>query len=143
MNRFVTLFLLLIPCMSKSQNLSFDGSNDYVNMDNTSSLAIDGNVSVSAWVKFANFDNSLAAVISIHSGTNGYAIEKNASANKLSWWIGDGSDDIEVTTNTLSANTWYHIVATNDLGQQVGAGVYLYQLQTKDFVKTRKMVLLK
>jgi len=40
----------------------------------------------------------------------------------------------------------YHSVtwdATNDLGQQVGAGVYIYQLQTKDFVKTRKMVLLK
>jgi flagellar hook assembly protein FlgD len=33
--------------------------------------------------------------------------------------------------------------ATNDLGQQIGAGVYLYQLQAKDFVKTRKMVLLK
>ncbi len=40
----------------------------------------------------------------------------------------------------------YHSIkwdATNDIGQQVGAGVYLYQLQTKDFVKTRKMVLLK
>jgi len=40
----------------------------------------------------------------------------------------------------------YHSVtwdATNDYGEQVGAGVYLYQLQTKDFVKTRKMVLLK
>ena len=40
----------------------------------------------------------------------------------------------------------YHSVtwdATNDLGEQVGAGVYLYQLQSKDFVKTRKMVLLK
>jgi hypothetical protein len=40
----------------------------------------------------------------------------------------------------------YHSVtwdATNDFGQQVGAGVYLYQLQTKNFVKTRKMVLLK
>ena len=40
----------------------------------------------------------------------------------------------------------YHSVtwdATNDLGQQVGAGVYLYQLQTNDFVNTRKMVLLK
>ena len=33
--------------------------------------------------------------------------------------------------------------ATNDLGDPVGAGVYLYQLHTKDFVKTRKMVLLK
>ena len=40
----------------------------------------------------------------------------------------------------------YHSViwdATNDLGEQVGAGLYLYQLQAKDFVKTRKMVLLK
>jgi len=40
----------------------------------------------------------------------------------------------------------YHSIkwnATNDLGEQVGAGVYLYQLQAKDFVKTRKMVLLK
>jgi len=33
--------------------------------------------------------------------------------------------------------------ATNDYGDPVGAGVYLYQLQRKDFVKTRKMVLLK
>jgi hypothetical protein len=33
--------------------------------------------------------------------------------------------------------------ATNNYGDPVGAGVYLYQLQTKDFVKTRKMVLLK
>jgi flagellar hook assembly protein FlgD len=40
----------------------------------------------------------------------------------------------------------YHSVtwdATNDFGQQVGAGVYQYQLRTKNFVKTRKMVLLK
>ena len=33
--------------------------------------------------------------------------------------------------------------ATNDLGDPVSAGVYLYQLQTRDFVKTRKMILLK
>ena len=31
----------------------------------------------------------------------------------------------------------------NDLGDPVGAGVYLYQLQANDFVKTRKMILLK
>ncbi len=40
----------------------------------------------------------------------------------------------------------YHSVtwdATNDFGDPVGAGVYLYQVQAKDFVKTRKMVLLK
>jgi flagellar hook assembly protein FlgD len=40
----------------------------------------------------------------------------------------------------------YHSIkwnATNDYGDPVGTGVYLYQLQAKDFVKTRKMVLLK
>ena len=50
------------------------------------------------------------------------------------------------TFNMQSTPAGYHSVtwdATNDLGQQVGAGVYLYQLQTKNFVKTRKMVLLK
>ena len=48
--------------------------------------------------------------------------------------------DYENTSAGYHSVTWD---ATNDLGQQVGAGVYLYQLQTKNFVKTRKMVLLK
>ena len=50
------------------------------------------------------------------------------------------------TFSMQSTPAGYHSVtwdATNDLGEQVGAGVYLYQLQAKDFVKTRKMVLLK
>ncbi|SVA64269.1 uncharacterized protein METZ01_LOCUS117123 [marine metagenome] len=50
------------------------------------------------------------------------------------------------TFDYQNTSAGYHSVtwdATNNLGQQVGAGVYLYQLQTKNFVKTRKMVLLK
>jgi len=31
----------------------------------------------------------------------------------------------------------------NNFGKPVSAGIYFYHLQTKDFVKTRKMVLLK
>jgi len=50
------------------------------------------------------------------------------------------------TYDMQSTPAGYHALkwnATNDYGDPVGAGVYLYQLQTKDFVKTRKMVLLK
>jgi hypothetical protein len=36
--------------------------------------------------------------------------------------------------------TWHGM---NDAGQQVSSGVYFYKLITKDFSKTRKMVLLK
>ena len=50
------------------------------------------------------------------------------------------------TYDMQSAAAGYHTLkwnATNDYGDPVGAGLYLYQLQAKDFVKTRKMVLLK
>jgi len=50
------------------------------------------------------------------------------------------------TFDYQNTSAGYHSVtwdATNDYGEQVGAGVYLYQLRAKQFVKTRKMVLLK
>jgi hypothetical protein len=50
------------------------------------------------------------------------------------------------TFNMNDTPAGYHSIkwdATNDLGEQVGAGVYLYQLRANQFVKTRKMVLLK
>jgi hypothetical protein len=50
------------------------------------------------------------------------------------------------TFNMQSTPAGYHSVkwnATNDYGDPVGAGVYLYQLSANQFVKTRKMVLLK
>ena len=50
------------------------------------------------------------------------------------------------TFDYQNTSAGYHSVtwdATNDFGEQVGAGVYLYQLRAKQFVNTRKMVLLK
>jgi hypothetical protein len=50
------------------------------------------------------------------------------------------------TFNMQSTPAGYHTItwyATNDFGQQVGAGVYLYQLRANQYIKTRKMVLLK
>jgi hypothetical protein len=50
------------------------------------------------------------------------------------------------TFNLNNTPAGYHSVkwnATNDYGDPVGAGVYLYQLQANKFIKTRKMVLLK
>ncbi len=49
------------------------------------------------------------------------------------------------TFNMQNTSAGYHSItwdATNDFGQQVGAGVYLYQLQAKDFVKTQHPIYL-
>jgi len=50
------------------------------------------------------------------------------------------------TFNMQSTPAGYHSLkwnATNDYGDPVGAGMYLYQLRANQFVKTKKMVLLK
>ena len=50
------------------------------------------------------------------------------------------------TLNMNSISAGSHSIkwnATNDLGDPVGAGVYLYKLQAQDFIKPRKMILLK
>ena len=50
------------------------------------------------------------------------------------------------TFDLKGVSAGYHSVkwnARNDLGDLVGAGVYFYQLQTSNFTKTKKMVLLK
>ena len=114
--RILALSYIFSFVLGQNYSLSFDGSDDYVNVSNASSLNINGNVSISAWVNFSNFDNDLACVMSKAGGGNGgYHIEKTAAANKLSLWIENGDDGpIGVTTNTLDADTWYHIVGTND-----------------------------
>ena len=53
-----------------------------------------------------------------------------------------------VVNNLVNANqsSGYKSVqwnATDNLGQPVSAGVYLYSIETKDFRKTKKMILLK
>ena len=59
MNRFIIVFLLLIPGISKSQNwgavgvefnLIFDGTNDFVSTANTSTLSGNSTASIQVWI---------------------------------------------------------------------------------------------
>ncbi|MDC0215353.1 T9SS type A sorting domain-containing protein [Candidatus Marinimicrobia bacterium] len=99
---------------TNAYSMSFDGANDYINVGNATALKIAGDVSVSAWVRIDDFDNTHATVFSMHDSFNGYSIRKESTENKLSFIVGDGTDRVRVTTGTLSTNTWYHIVGVND-----------------------------
>ena len=48
-----------------------------------------------------------------------------------------------VNTNQLSGHESIQWNATNNQGQPVSAGVYIYSIETKDFSQTKKMILLK
>ena len=48
-----------------------------------------------------------------------------------------------VNANQLSGYKSVQWDATNNQGQPVSAGVYIYSIETKDFRQTKKMILLK
>ncbi|MFH1845556.1 MAG: FlgD immunoglobulin-like domain containing protein, partial [bacterium] len=67
-----------------------------------------------------------------------------AQTVNLSVYTVTGSRVATLAAETMSAGqhevTWY---GRDDLGRQVGSGMYLYRLETVNFCQTRQMVLLK
>ena len=109
------IFLLTSITTAQNYSLSFDGNDDYVNVGNTSSLTISGDITVSAWVYFDDFSAIPTVISKVTDGSNvGYGIEKKSQQDKLSFWIGDGTDFVDAISGVLSATTWYHVVGTND-----------------------------
>jgi flagellar hook assembly protein FlgD len=53
--------------------------------------------------------------------------------------------EVKRLVNGEQASGYYQIVwdGTDNYGEKVSAGVYLYRIQASDFVQTKKMVLLK
>ena len=52
---------------------------------------------------------------------------------------------LKTLVNSVKAAGYHSIQwdATNDLGEGVSAGMYIYMIQAGDFISTKKMVLLK
>tara|TARA_B100001115_G_scaffold135701_1_gene103233 strand:+ start:464 stop:664 length:201 start_codon:yes stop_codon:yes gene_type:complete len=63
----------------------------------------------------------------------------------LLWIVNISFAEINISGNVSGtwtvANSPY--IATNNQGEPVSAGVYLYKVQAGDFVDTKKMILLK
>jgi len=98
--------------------LQFDGKDDYVDAGNNSSLA-QANITIEAWVKI----NKLGVAQMIYNnrdvliGSKTYNVGLHINTNNK-FTIATGRNawawDQKSSNTALSANTWYHIVATVD-----------------------------
>ena len=86
----------------------FDGSNDYIDCGNDSSLQFASSFSISAWVKINDTsNNSIISKDSSGSTGNGYHIDFR-SGNQVHAWAYNASN--KVIKTGLSIDTWYHII---------------------------------
>ncbi|MBU3964325.1 DUF2341 domain-containing protein [Patescibacteria group bacterium] len=92
--------------------LSFDGTNDVATSSNSASTNIQGNLSISAWVKATNFATTTQQwLVHKDSGTAGYAFGFGTSANTMVLKI-DGTNYESDATFSLTNSTWHHFGAT-------------------------------
>lgn len=108
-------------CISlMAQNaVDFDGTNDYIDCGNDTSLQISGKyITLEAWIyptawKTNAFDGNIIAK-EYNTSNYGYMLRCGAGG-KLNFALGDGSWHEITTANTvLSLNTWQHVAGTFD-----------------------------
>jgi len=106
--------------------LSFDGTDDYVNASNMSSLRIDQmgyQVSLSAWIYWEGHPSNLARIAGTQGYFGGYALWVGSSG-KITFEVDGNHGNILATMdNVVSQNAWHHIVAT--FSQATGLIVYI------------------
>ena len=110
--------------------LQFDGIDDYVSIDDSSSLDITDQITIEAWIYPESFEESapyLKGIVSKYHtpSANGYILRlgdaTDANKNKPQFHLVTGGVSETLLGNGLDTNEWYHIVGTYD-----GSNMLLY-----------------
>ena len=113
----------------------------YVGGSGTSQLSVidlHNSAIPSSYVLFQNFPNPFNPFTTLQ-----YKLPKNSFVDIMIYdMLGNVVNNL-VKTNQLSGYKSIQWDATNNQGEPVSAGVYLYKIQAGDFVDTKKMILLK
>ncbi len=102
-----------VPTLGKlGQALSFDGTNDYVDVGAPSTLAVTSGFSASAWVKSSNLNGRRGVVSKVATGSDYIMIETNGATFRVAAGNLSGTSTI-LSSGTIDTN-WHHVVFNYD-----------------------------
>jgi prepilin-type N-terminal cleavage/methylation domain-containing protein len=113
-------------------SLELNGSNQYVDCGNNSSLNITNVITVEAWVKPAVSPQNLLAGIYAGNYQAKLTVTPNSPYNKFSFRVYVGTDYYANGITSFDANKWYHVVGTYN-----GTDIKLYVDGSLDAVTPR------
>lgn len=96
--------------------LKFDGENDYIEVGDDSSLDIDNEITISAWIKTTNDGNYKKIITKMDSSNNnGYWLQVNNDGRMHGLIKNGGTSLISLfSTETVYDDSWHHVVFTYD-----------------------------
>ena len=116
---------------SNAYSLEFDGTNDYVDCGNDSSLQFGtGDFSLSMWVKRGTIapTDDFQNLISYGDDDGIYWYFRFQSANKLFFRTNDSDGDLTSTTSASAitdTTNWHHVAVTFDRDSATGVKIYI------------------
>jgi len=114
------------PTFNNIKSVNFDGSNDYLEVANNSSLVPTSAMTVSAWIK-VDWDNSPAFPRIVDKNFTSYrlAIDKLSVEKSLFFFI--NGQFAKSTANALNTDNWQHVVGVFDKSlHSAGNSIRLY-----------------
>ena len=97
------------PSFQNQYSVEFDGTNDYINLGNDSSLSISGALSVTAWI-YADSLSGFPMIVSKRASASSHAYQFYSTSNKLNY----NNGTIVQSTGTISTGAWTHVGVTFD-----------------------------
>ena len=99
--------------------MDFDGDQDYLEVEDTDLLSVEGDITIAAWAKFVSFEswNSIVSKTGVDE-TNKPApydvYTSNGNNGRVSMFIGNGSDSLQnnIATDPPELEVWQHIAVT-------------------------------
>ena len=97
--------------------VSFDGTDDYIDLGNPTSLRLTGSMTISAWINSSSFPVDDAVIVS-KKGTTGFQLDttKDLGTRTIGFKLTNstGADMIRYGLTTLQTGTWYHVAGVYD-----------------------------
>lgn len=94
---------------SNDYSLEFDGTSDFINLGNDSSLSISGALSITAWI-YADSLSGFPMIVSKRASASSHAYQFYSTSNKLNY----NNGTIVQSTGTISTGAWTHVGVTFD-----------------------------
>jgi len=121
---------------SNTYSLSLDGTDDYVNLGNSSDLA-PSSITISAWIKVTGSVDTFNYIVSRAGSTYGSYHLRYTNANQFNMFLGFAGNAFKAditSSSTYTLTDWHHVAFTYD---QTNAKLYVDGVEEYSGAETR------
>ena len=122
----------LLPSITDTYSLKFDGVDDYVTMSNPTSLNFAGSFTISLWVMYTNVSSGFNFLVdkSTSVTTRQYSLylrDQITGTKTFSFYGVDsgGNQQFLSSTGSIAVNTWNHVAVVCNSGVTDGTKLYI------------------